>query len=130
MIKFIDTAATVPYSVEADKDEQKTVFRISAVSSGEMQLINDATVITESNGRTGTNRIKTSLRNRLAVYLGLKGWDNAGKPFESEKRSILGLPDRDVIKESLLNSLPTDYINDLGEKIQEISLSGGIDQKN
>jgi len=47
-----------------------------------------------------------------------------------EKRQILGLPERDVIKESLLNSLPTDYINDLGEKIQEISLSGGIDQKN
>jgi len=130
MIKFIDTSATTPFSVSMDTDEQKTIFHISGISSLEMQVLNDTTVISETDGKKGFATVKSSLRNRIAVMLGLKGWDNAGRQFETEKRSIFGLPPKEIIKESLLNALPTDYINELGEKIQQLSLSTGADAKN
>jgi hypothetical protein len=113
-----------------DTDEQKTIFHISGISSLEMQVLNDTTVISETDGKKGFATVKSSLRNRIAVMLGLKGWDNAGRQFETEKRSIFGLPPKEIIKESLLNALPTDYINELGEKIQQLSLSTGADAKN
>lgn len=130
MIRFLDTTATIPFSVSSDTEETKTIFRISPLTSQELQVINDASTTTESNGVTVNLKVKTSLRNRLIVQLGLRGWENAGQEFKSEQRSILGMQKREVITEELLNALPIDYVNELGEKIQEISLSAGIDKKN
>lgn len=130
MLKFIDTVTPVRYTSPLDSEEGKTVFLITPLTSNDIQIINDATVTTETNGVTASAKIRQSLRNRLAVQMGLRGWENAGKEFESEQRSILGTGKRDVIKESLLNELPIDYINDIGEEIQRISLSTGAQQKN
>lgn len=130
MLKFIDTTTPVRYTSHLDKEEPRTVFLLAPLTSHELQVINDATVITKTNGITASSEIKQTLRNRLAVQFGLRGWEKAAKDFETEQRSILGIAKRDMIKESLLNELPIDYINDLGEQIQAMSLSTGAQQKN
>lgn len=130
MIRFIDTTTPIRYQLQLDQDDEKTTFLITPLTSQELQILNDATTTTETDGKSANFRVKISLRNRIAVQLGLRGWENAPKPFETEHRSILGLPKREMIKESLLNELPIDYVNELGEKIQEISVSTGLQQKN
>lgn len=130
MIKFIDTTTAVRYQSVRDTDEEKTTFLIAPLTSLELQVLNDATIITATDTKNANFNVKISLRNRLAVQLGLRGWENAPKPYEVEHKSILGMPKKEVIKETLLNELPIDYINELGEKIQEISLSTGIEEKN
>ena len=131
MIRFIDTAIVTRYISLLDKEEQKTTFLLSPLTSREVQLINDATVIISATAKDGGGvEIKQTLRNRLFAQLGLRGWENAGKPFTAEPLSVLGLPKKDLIAESLLGQLPVDLVNELGEKVAEMSLSAGIPEKN
>lgn len=130
MIRFIDTTTVIRHTLEQDADEQKTVFLIVPLTSQEIQVVNDATMDFKTNGVTTDLKVKQSLRYRLIVQLGLRGWENAPKDFVTEQRSILGLPKREIIKEELLNLLPIDYIVALAEKIQDISISTGTDPKN
>jgi len=60
----------------------------------------------------------------------LRGWENAGQDYKSEQRSILGLPKKEIVKEELLNAIPIDFVNSIGEEIAQISLSSGIAEKN
>ena len=131
MQRFIDTTTTHQFTSPLDKDEVKTIYNIAPLNSQEVQVVNDVTFsIGNSNGSGGSIQLKQSLRNRLVVQLGLRGWENSDRKFETEHKSILGLPKKDVITDDLLNAMPIDYVNSIGERIAELSLSTGISSKN
>ena len=130
MQRFIDTTVTHNFTCPLDLDEIKTIYKLAPLNSQEVQLINDATITVKAHGQTATTDIRTTLRNRLFVLFGLRGWENSERNFETEPRSILGLQKREMIKEDLLNAIPIDFVNSIGERIAELSLSSGIDSKN
>lgn len=138
MIRFIDTTTATRFESPLDTGETKTVFLLGRLNSQEVQLINDATFVIKASGQLGANgtgtvgtmEVKQTLRNRLFVLFGLRGWENADKPYESAHRTLLGIQNKETIKEELLNQIPIDIVNNIGERIAEISLSTGIDSKN
>jgi hypothetical protein len=130
MLKFIDTTTAVRFISSLDTADEKTTFLIAPLNSQEVQIVNDTTVIIKTNGTAASVDLKQTLRNRLFAQLGLRGWENAGKDFYTEHKSILGLKKKDIIADDLLNSIPIDYVNEIGEKIAELSLSSGIPEKN
>jgi hypothetical protein len=130
MLKFIDTTTAIRFVSTLDTDENKTTFLITPLNSQEVQVINDATVSIKSTGTASLVDVKQTARNRYFAQLGLRGFENAGKEFVTEHKSILGLPKKDIIIDEILNAIPIDYVNELGEKIAELSLSTGIPVKN
>jgi hypothetical protein len=130
MLKFIDTTTAIRFVSSLDKDENKTTFLIAPLNSQEVQVINDATISIKSTGVSSLIDVKQTQRNRLFVQLGLRGIENSEREFVTQSKSILGLPKKDIVSDELLNAIPIDYVNELGEKIAEISLSTGIPEKN
>jgi len=130
MLKFIDTTTVTRFESPLDLGETKTVFLIAPLNSQEVQVINDATISIKVVAGKESIDLKQTLRNRLFVQCGLRGWENAGKEFATELRSILGLPKKEIVKEDLLNSIPVDFVNSIGERIAELSVSTGVAEKN
>lgn len=113
-----------------DLDESPTKFRIGLLTTTEREAINEL-LSDEINERTAHKVI------RAVIELGLKGWDRLPNEdgdlvvFKTVKKSVLGLPEREVISPDLYDLPHTfDLWNDLASKIRKFNSLSKEQEKN
>ena len=117
MITGINLDETVEYSISTDK-ENPTIFILGIIP---------ATVIM---GLSFNVEVSKNVETMVQVIqLGLKGWKNFDKEFETEKKVIAG---REVqtVKRDLVDTFSAQVIVELATKILEVNKLSEQERKN
>jgi len=126
---YTNKNATQEVTSKFDTDKVPATFTIGLLTTTERETMNaQLEDVTEATGQKVV---------RAMIELGLKGWNNLNDengnpiPFKTERKSVLGLPERDVITVQLYD-LPRIYELwlELVTKIREFNSLKESDAKN
>lgn len=116
MFSFINLNQTFDYTLKNDTDP-KTIFKLGVIPGDAFALI------TEQDGAAKVNIVYKILQ------LGLKGWDNSNKQFETVSENIFG-QNIQVVPMSTLREMPLNVVTELSTKIMEINQLTEGERKN
>lgn len=141
MIYAIDSTATLEYSLQEDKGEERTVFLIAVVDPITRAHIEDLYLKWSINRGAGADGPATASfdKNKLdldIVRFGLRGWRNFRKrdgsevEFKTVSKGIQGLGPRSVISDECLRLFAPEWISELADAIRKAQRLDAEQEKN
>jgi len=141
MIKSLDLASTVDYSMPEDKEQPITVFKLGMIDTRVRKMLEDISWEYEIDpSKPGEGKAKAQFNLSKSeidfVAFGLKGFEHyvhgdTGKQvyFKTQQRTINSKV-YFVVDDSILREMPGDVLSELARKIKEINNVSETDRKN
>lgn len=130
MLIPIDKQAIVEYSLIADTDENKTIFKLGYLTARQKAALAIHTK------KTTQGSEENSLWWFTILKFGLKGWTNfkmkSGEeyPFKTDKIVINGFAEFEVLHDDCFEAFTLDQVAELAVKLYEMNYITDVEKKN